>query len=223
MLGFRKKAAQFGHQAPGGIHGEDKADIDMGLDLLPFGESAVPFGAEKKKHRRHGHGASHHGEFEGSVDGDVSVEDPIADGEDVGPFGDHHIDLPGGSLYEQDDYGQGVTGTGVNNVLGSSGGGGVDPFQVAAFGDDDTPSPIAEFTTDLVSANLEDLASDGGENMSYQPADLDPFDAPDQVPTLRNPVIAFGDEVAGDYYSGFHAAPIMGSEDEDCFIGGMKG
>jgi hypothetical protein len=222
MLGFKKKAAQFGHPAPAGIHGEDKADIDMGLGLLPFGQSSAPFGTEHK-HRRAGHGSSHHGEFEGSVDGDVSVEDPIADGEDVGPFGDHHIDLPGGSLHEQDDYGQGDTGTGVNNVLGSGGGGGVDPFQVAAFGGDEAaPSPTAEFETDLVSTNLEDLASNEGENMSYQPADLDPFASPDQVPTLRNPVIAFGDDMAGDLYSGFGPAAVIGDED-GCFLGGMKG
>lgn len=220
MLGFKKKAATHGHPYPAGMHGEG---VDMGLGLLPFGESAAPFGAEGGKHHhkhKHGHSASHHGELEGSVDGDVSVEDPIADGEDVGPFGDHHIDLPGGSLHEQDDYGQGDTGTGVDNVLGSGGGGGIDPFQVAAFGEDDAaPSPTDEFTTDLVSANLEDLASDGGENMSFQPADVDHYDFPEQVPTLRNPLIAFG----ADYYSAFSSHPIMGGEDEDCFTGGMKG
>ena len=183
--------------------------VDMGLGLLPFGESSAPFGDEA------------------APMGDVPVEDLVAEGMDVGPFGDHHLDLPGGSLHQQDDYGAGDTGIGVNNVLGSSGddGGGLDPFKVAEFGDDAAAaeaSAAAEFEG-YVRENLTELAADGGELMSYQPAGPDSLDAPEQVPTLRNPLIAFGDDMNGEMYTSFNAAPIIGIDvdDEDCFTGAL--
>lgn len=54
------------------------------------------------------------------------------------------------------------------------------------------------------------MAAEDGENMSYQPVGTDPYDAPPQDPTLRNPVTQFGFEDA--WYSGFGPAPIIGCE-----------
>ena len=210
-------AAPHSHHVTSGVHGDfgvdlgPGPDIDMGLDLLPFGASSVPFGDD----------------IVPAPMGDVPVADPAAEGMDVDPFGNHYIDLPGGSLHQQDDYGAGDTGTGVNNVLGSSSddGGGLDPFKVAEFGDDAAAaeaSAAAEFEG-YVRENLTELAANGGELMTYQPAGQDSYDAPEQIPTLRNPLIAFGDDISGEYYTSFNAAPIIGidTDEDDCLTGAL--
>jgi hypothetical protein len=53
------------------------------------------------------------------------------------------------------------------------------------------------------------LGEDQGEDMDFQPVGPDPWDVPEQRPTLRNPVTRF----EGEFYRSFGPAPIIG-EDE---------
>lgn len=87
-----------------------------------------------------------------------------------------------------EDYGRGDAGCSPDNQLSNSNGG-LDPFAVASFGFgaddvyDGTMPPeysLDEFTDDLPEA--------------YQPAGPDDFNFPEQVATLRNPIVDFGRE-----------------------------
>jgi hypothetical protein len=54
------------------------------------------------------------------------------------------------------------------------------------------------------------LGEDQGEDMDFQPVGPDPWDVPEQRPTLRNPVTRF----SGELYPSFGPAPIIGDDIE---------
>jgi hypothetical protein len=108
---------------------------------------------------------------------------------------------------EANDYGAGDQGENFDNTLDSSSGG-LDPFAVAAFGFEGAfgvdPPP-----GDLPGA-IDLLAQNEGEDMTFQPVGPDPYDVPEQSPTLRNPVMQFGFE--SEWFSGFGPAAVFGDE-----------
>jgi len=100
---------------------------------------------------------------------------------------------------EANDYGAGNQGESPDNALSVSSGG-IDPFALAAFGEEEEEDPPGA---------IDLLAENDGEDMSFQPVGDDAWDVPEQKPTLRNPVTYF----AGEFYPNLSGpAPILGAE-----------
>jgi len=96
-------------------------------------------------------------------------------------------DNPGATDEHEPNYGAGDQGGSFNPALDD---GGMDPFaNVEQPGDPQHDIRLAEFTDPDVD---------------------DTWDPPDQVETLRNPVVGFG----GELYSGFGPAAIIGAEEQ---------
>jgi hypothetical protein len=150
---------------------------------VPF-HSTVKFHAGSGPHSAHMNGESAQHSFhprpghaprgkKHGIHGDDPDMDPTAE------------DLGDDSSMEP-NYGAGHTGHYDNSLSESSGG--VDPFAVASFGfgEDWENMPddwqLDDYTDDLPQA--------------YQPLGPDPYNFPEQVPTLRHPVVHFG----ADFY-----------------------
>ncbi len=129
-----------------------------------------------------------HGLFHGDIDDLTSPDElaiPTSLDEDVETL--QSDDAVGETGTPQDDYGQGATGQGVDNALGPDNGG-LDPFALASFGDDE------EMTMDPT-WQLDDYTDDLAQ--AFQPVGPDDFNFPEQVATLRHPLIDFGIELLG--------------------------
>ena len=103
----------------------------------------------------------------------------------------------------QDDYGQADTGASFDTKLGP-GNGGLDPFALASFGDDPADAIPYDGTMDPA-WSLDDTADDLPQ--AYQPTGPDTWDFPEQVATLRHPLINFG----GEFYPYHGPAAVFGT------------
>ena len=182
--------------------GQPGGQVAFGLEygdmsMSTFGEPPGP-----RDHLRFGsEGVGHHGmhdDFGIGVIIPASATKPAAPADVPSPQPQDGSD---GMGYERNQYGRDSTGEPLNTSLSDSPSGGIDPFANATFGEDDPAGPPGAI--DLMGLNQ-------GEDMDFQPVGDDAWDAPEQIPTLRNPVTRFEGEFYPTPSSG--PAPILGSE-----------
>lgn len=203
MKPFGKTGTHFGIE-----FGVEKL-IDMSLDMQPFGRTGTHFG-----------------------------HDDVAEGIGIAPFA--NVPQPGGSAgfgydglneptgiahpmphsglgtsfgYDNldeapyEDYGEGATGVDFAGVFGSR-----DPFTNSAFGDEQDDMHEERMTDDLGELDAMTPFSESEATDAFRSMDQDPYDSPQQIPTVRNPVTHFGFD--DSFYSGSGPAAVIGCEDE---------
>lgn len=153
--------------------------------------------------------AHKHGLFHGDIDDLTSgvvedLEPPTSLNEEIETLDSD--DAVGEMGTPGEDYGRGDAGRSVdNNLRPGPGGGGLDPFRLATFGDDPADAIPYDGSMDP-SWSLDDYTDDLAQ--AYQPVGPDDFDFPEQVATLRHPIVDFG----GEFYPFAGPAAVLGGE-----------